>query len=61
MNSFLDKFEKSSWADVAQKIKSSTKEDIENAIHSGTRCGLDGLASLLSPLAGKEYLEEMAQ
>ncbi len=61
MNSFLDKFEKSSWADVAQKIKSSTNEDIENAIHSGTRCGLDGLASLLSPLAGKEYLEEMAQ
>ena len=61
MNSFLDKYEKTSWADISSRIELSTRDDVENALKTDGRCGLEGFAALLSPIAGIEYLEEMAQ
>ena len=61
MNSFLDKYENTSWADISSRIELSTREDVESALNSEGRCGLQGFAALLSPIAGIEYLEEMAQ
>ena len=61
MNSFLDKYEKTSWVDISSRIELSTRDDVENALKTDGRCGLEGFAALLSPIAGVEYLEEMAQ
>ena len=61
MNSFLDKYENTSWANISSRIELSTREDVESALNSEGRCGLQGFAALLSPIAGVEYLEEMAQ
>ena len=61
MNSFLDKYENTSWANISSRIELSTREDVESALNSEGRCGLQGFAALLSPIAGIEYLEEMAQ
>jgi len=61
MNSFLDKYENTSWANISSRIELSTRDDVESALNSEGRCGLQGFAALLSPIAGVEYLEEMAQ
>ena len=61
MNSFLDKYENTSWANISSRIELSTRDDVESALNSEGRCGLQGFAALLSPIAGIEYLEEMAQ
>jgi 2-iminoacetate synthase len=61
MNSFLDKYEKTSWVDISSRIELSTRNDVENALKTDGRCDLGDFAALLSPIAGIEYLEEMAQ
>ncbi len=61
MNSFLDKYENTSWSDISSRIELSTREEVESALNSHGRCGLQDFAALLSPIAGIEYLEEMAQ
>jgi 2-iminoacetate synthase len=61
MNSFIDLFEKTSWKAISSKIQSTSRQQIENVLSSGGSCGLDGFAAMLSPIAGSEYLEEMAQ
>ena len=61
MISFQDKFYKTDWNSVSQLIISSSKRNIERALNREGAGGLEDFAALLSPLAGKEYLEEMAQ
>jgi len=61
MDSFIDLFEKTSWEAISSQIQSTSRQQIENVLSSGGSCGLDGFATMLSPIAGKEYLEEMAQ
>ena len=40
MNSFLDKYEKTSWVDISSRIELSTRDDVENALKTDGRCGL---------------------
>jgi 2-iminoacetate synthase len=47
--------------DISSRIELSTRNDVENALKTDGRCDLGGFAALLSPIAGIEYLEEMAQ
>ena len=61
MDSFSDQFEKRNWAEVSAKINSTTSKNIERALEGAGEGGMDDLAALLSPLANKEYLEDMAQ
>ncbi|MDC3335911.1 2-iminoacetate synthase ThiH [Opitutales bacterium] len=61
MISFQDKFYKTDWNSVSQLIISSSKRNVERALNREGAGGLEDFAALLSPLAGKEYLEEMAQ
>jgi 2-iminoacetate synthase len=61
MNSFLEKYENTSWANISSRIELSTREEVESALNTEGRCDLQGFAALLSPIAGIEYLEEMAQ
>ena len=61
MDSFIDLFEKTSWEAISSQIQSTSRQQIENVLSAGGSCGLDGFAAMLSPIAGREYLEEMAQ
>ena len=61
MDSFSDQFEKMNWAEVSAKINSTNSKNIERALDGAGNGGIDDLAALLSPLANKEYLEDMAQ
>jgi len=60
MDSFSDQFEKMNWAEVSAKINSTNSKNIERALEGAGEGGMDDLAALLSPLANKEYLEDMA-
>ena len=60
-NSFQQNFEKVDWNKISKKIFSSGNRSIERALNREGSGGLEDFASLLSPLAGKHYLEEMAQ
>ena len=61
MNSFLDKFDNSDWGQISEIIHSASGQSVEKALNRNGSGGLEDFASLLSPIAGKEYLEEMAQ
>lgn len=61
MDSFKQKFELVNWDTISQKILTSDRRNIELALSREGSGGLDDFVALLSPLAGKEYLEEMAQ
>ena len=61
MDSFSQKFELTNWNTISQKILTSDRRNIELALSRECSGGLYDFVALLSPLAGKEYLEEMAQ
>ncbi len=61
MESFRQKLELVEWGTISQKIHSSDSRSIECALSREGSGGLDDFVALLSPLAGEEYLEEMAQ
>ncbi len=61
MNSFVEKFDNVDWNQSTIEINSVDRCSIEKAIEGKGDGGLHDLVALLSPLAGREYLEEMAQ
>ena len=61
MDSFIEKFNNADWGESTRKIDCVDRRSIENAINGEGARGLHDLVALLSPLAGQEYLEEMAQ
>jgi 2-iminoacetate synthase len=61
MVSFKQKFESTNWSIISEKILTSEHRNIELALSRSGSGGLDDFVALLSPLAGEEYLEEMAQ
>ena len=61
MNSFVEKFDNVDWNQSTIEINSVDRCSIEKAINGKGGGGLPDLVALLSPLAGREYLEEMAQ
>ncbi len=61
MDSFLSSFEKINREDVSSLIQGIGRKHVEQAINSKGKGGLGDFAALLSPIAGKEYLEDMAQ
>ena len=61
MDSFLSSFEKINREDVSSLIQGIGRKHGEQAINSKGKGGLGDFAALLSPIAGKEYLEDMAQ
>ena len=58
MDSFKQKFELANWNTISQKILTSDCRNIELALSREGSGGLDDFVALLSPLAGKEYLED---
>ncbi len=48
-------------AKISRLIEESDRNRIEEALNNVGKGGLEDLLSLLSPLAGEEYLEQMAQ
>ena len=49
------------WGSHSSQLINIGAKQIENALSREGKGGLDDLKALLSPLAGKQYLEEMAQ
>ena len=49
------------WETHSSQLTNMGAKEIETALRREGKGGLDDLKALLSPLAGKQYLEEMAQ
>mgnify|MGYP001576739525 FL=1 len=58
--SYLEFFNQSDWGEVSRLIGSITPQDVERALDQKGAGGLRDFAALISPVASKEYLEEMA-
>ncbi len=59
--SFSHLFKKQSWAGFSDALNSVNEAQIEAALRNEGRGGFNDLLALLSPLAGKKYLEDLAQ
>jgi 2-iminoacetate synthase len=57
---YLELFNQSNWEDVSRLIEHIAPQDVELALHNKGAGGLQDFAALISPIASKNYLEEMA-
>ena len=59
--SYLDLFHQTDWNEISSLIHETKPCDVERALDSRGAGGLKDFAALMSPLAGKDYLETMAR
>ena len=59
--SYLDLFHQTDWNEISSFIHETKPCDVERALDSRGAGGLKDFAALMSPLAGKDYLETMAR
>ena len=57
---YLNLFNSTSWDEISLRISKVTTKEVESALHRAGRGGLVDFIALISPLAGKLYLEQLA-